>query len=153
MNAISIRVNKRYFTGLLDASITILSILLLIFAVPFAEGYFEKEKIQSSLDISDACRELGLLDSTACVTQLTKTFYKYNLDNLGKDLDFTTLKEQGGVCSSWSNYYNKIGKELGYNTRNVIIKVTDDFSHEFNVWSDENRYCIIDQTEAVCVEF
>jgi len=153
MDELNIRLKQGYFTGILDASIVILSILLLVFAIPLAEGYFEQEKIQSTLDVSDACRDLGLLDSTECVTQLTKTFYKYNLDNLGKDLDFTTLKEQGGVCSSWSDYYNKVGKDLGYNTRNVIVKVTDDFSHEFNVWSDETKYCILDQTETICVEF
>ncbi len=69
------------------------------------------------------------------------------------ELDFETLKEQGGVCTSWSDYYNEIGQGLGFYTENIIIKVEDGLSHEFNVWSNEDKYCILDQTEVICIEF
>ena len=33
------------------------------------------------------------------------------------------------------------------------MKVSDSLSHEFNVLSNEDNYCVMDQTESFCVEF
>jgi len=145
--------NQRYVVGAIDASIIILFILLLVLAVPFAKGYVDQRKIANVENIAKACSSENLLESAECVTQLTRQFYKYNWDNLDKELDFQTLKEQGGVCTSWSDYYNEVGQNLGFYTENIIIKVEDGLSHEFNVWSNKDQYCILDQTEATCIGF
>ena len=144
---------QKYVIGVIDASIIILFILLLVFTVPFAKGYIDQKKTESIESIANSCSEKNLLDSAECVTELTKQFYKYNWDNLDKELDFQTLKEQGGVCTSWSDYYNKIGQSLGFYTENIIIQVDDGLSHEFNVWSNKDQYCILDQTEIICIGF
>lgn len=144
---------QKYVMGVIDASIIILFILLLVFTVPFAKGYIDQKKTESIESIANSCSEKNLLDSAECVTELTKQFYKYNWDNLNKELDFQTLKEQGGVCTSWSDYYNKVGQSLGFYTENIIIKIDDGLSHEFNVWSNKDQYCILDQTEIICIEF
>ena len=144
---------QKYVIGVIDASIIILFILLLVFTVPFAKGYIDQKKTESIESIANSCSEKNLLDSAECVTELTKQFYKYNWDNLDKELDFQNLKEQGGVCTSWSDYYNKIGQSLGFYTENIIIQVDDGLSHEFNVWSNKDQYCILDQTEIICIGF
>jgi len=145
--------NQKYVMGAIYASIIILFILLLVLTVPLAKGYIDQKKIESVESVANSCSEKNLLDSAECVVELTRQFYKYNWDNLNKELDFQTLKEQGGVCTSWSDYYNKVGQSLGFYTENIIIKVDDGLSHEFNVWSNEDQYCILDQTEIICIEF
>jgi len=147
------KIDQKYVVGAIDAAIAILFLLLLVISMPLVKGYFDDREFNDVLDISKACSSLNIIESTECATKITKSFYKYNIDNLGKELDFQTLKKDGGVCTSWSDYYNEIGQNLGYNTENVIIKISDDLSHEFNVWSNENQYCIIDQTESICIGF
>ena len=144
---------QKYVIGVIDASIMILFILLLVFTVPFAKSYIDQKKTESIESIANSCSEKNLLDSAECVAELTRQFYKYNWDNLDKELDFQTLKEQGGVCTSWSDYYNTVGQSLGFYTENIIIQVDDGLSHEFNVWSNKDQYCILDQTEIICIGF
>ena len=77
-----------------------------------------------------------------------------------KDLDFETLVEQGGVCSSWKDLYCLIGEELGWNTNTPKIDIGQEIHiedgeeidirimHTFCIWSDNNKtgYVILDQT-------
>ena len=144
--------NKGYLSGILDAILIITVIFLLILAVPLILGYLDDD-VDDIQDVIDSCNNMSLSDASSCTTKVTSGFYKYNLDNIGKEIDFQTLKEEGGVCSSWSDYYNNVGKSLGYNTENVIIYISGNLYHEFNVWSNEERYCILDQTEVYCFEF
>lgn len=146
------RKNKDYLLGILDFTLIILSVILLILVTPLILGYFSNE-VNDIQDVSDACLNIDLLDASECAVEITSRFYKYNIDNLGKDLDFQTLKEEGGVCSSWSDYYNEVGKNLGYNTENVVIHMFDNVYHEFNVWSNEDSYCVLDQTQVTCFGF
>ena len=129
----------------------VLFAMLLILITPLILGYFNSQDYNSVEDIANACKNTSLQDSASCVVDITKGFYKYNLDNVSKTLSFEELKEQGGVCTSWSAYYSDIGKNLGFNTKKVIIPVEGNIYHEFSVWSAEDAYCILDQTKAMCV--
>ena len=141
--------------NLLTLILSILSVLvvllLIVVAIPFAFSSTEDKSI-SLEEIKESCSGLDIFESSSCVLDLTRDFYKYNLDNLGKSLDFETLQYEGGVCSSWSDYYKDIGDYFGFNTKNVLIKTSENY-HEYNVWSNEEGYCIMDQTKSFCVKF
>jgi len=146
------RKDKDYILVILDFTAIILSVIILILITPVILGYFSDEA-NDIMDVSNACLDMDILDASECATEITSRFYKYNEDNLGKELDFQTLKEEGGVCSSWSDYYGEVGENLGYNTRNVLIHISGNLYHEFNVWSNEDGYCVLDQTKVTCFEF
>lgn len=141
--------------NLLTLTLSILSVLvvllLIVVAIPFAFSSTEDKSIGLE-EIKESCSGLDIFESSSCVLDLTRGFYKYNLDNLGKSLDFETLQYEGGVCSSWSDYYKDIGDDFGFNTKNVLIKTSENY-HEYNVWSNEEGYCIMDQTKSFCVKF
>ena len=114
-------------------------------------AYFE-ETPKNMEEIISSCQNLNLKDSGKCVIDITDNFYKYNLENVGKNLNFNELKEQGGVCSNWSEYYSELGNKLGFNTRNIIIPLSNDLYHAFSVWSSDNGYCVLDQIKISCIE-
>jgi hypothetical protein len=140
---------KKKWNKVTEIVIAIFVIAFFILAIPLAIAYFDNapENVQ---DIANSCLNMDVKGSGQCAVGITQGFYKYNLDNAGKKLTFDELKAQGGVCSSWSDYYSEIGKELGFKTRNVIIPVSDSVSHEFSVWSSEEAYCVLDQTDLMC---
>jgi hypothetical protein len=129
----------------------VLFITILILLIPLTLAYFN-ETPQSIEEVANYCKGKNLSESTSCVVKITSKFYKYNLDNIGREMTFEQLKEEGGVCSSWSDYYSQIGELLGYKSRNITIPLSKEVSHEFSVWSDENGYCILDQTEVSCFD-
>lgn len=144
------KISSKVLIALLAASIILL--------VPLIVAYInspDNSAINSIQDVENQCKPASSSISTAssCAVKVTSSFYKYNIDNIGKDLSFSDLKSQGGVCSSWSHYYSDVGKDLGFQTKNVIIPTAADSYHEFSVWSDSKGYCVIDETESTCFNF
>jgi hypothetical protein len=137
---------------LLDTMIVILVLALLVLAIPLVVAYFDNNNVPNNPEeIISACDDKDLENASFCVVDITKTFFKYNLDNLDKDLDFQTLKQEGGVCENWSKYYSELGEELGFRTRSVVVSTSQNTAHAFSLWSSEEGYCILDQTELICV--
>src|SRR3989304_1315540 len=131
--------------GLLIALFAILMVLI----TPLILGSIDSRNYNSTEDVADSCMNKGLQDSASCVLDITKGFYKYNIDNADEDLTFEELKKEGGVCSSWSEYYSDIGESLGFHTKNVIFPLSGNIYHEFSVWGAEDSYCVLDQTEVM----
>lgn len=140
------------FLRLLNTLLVVFIITLVILITPIILAKFDNYEISGINNVANSCRDSGLEDAGSCVVKITSGFYKYNVENVGKDLTFSQLKEDGGVCSSWSDYYTEIGKNLGYNAENVIIPISGNTYHEFSVWSNEEAYCILDQTDLNCTE-
>jgi hypothetical protein len=141
-----------YVLVTLYAILTALIITLIILATPLIVAQF-KEKPADIQEIINSCSNMSMIDASSCVAGITNGFYKYNFDNVGTELTFNELVEEGGVCSNWSDYYSELGASLGYNTENIVIKIDEGFYHEFSVWSSKEQYCVIDQTEVSCFEF
>lgn len=137
---------------LLNMAIVSLTVALLILLVPLTLAYFS-EAPKNIQEISESCKNRNISETSSCVVKITSEFYKYNEENMGKNLTFDELKEEGGVCSSWSDYYNEIGKGLGYNTENLTIPVSGSIYHRLSIWSNEEGYCVIDQTKVSCFKF
>ena len=137
---------------LLNILIVSLTVVLLILLVPLTLAYFN-ESPKNIQEITESCKNGNISEISSCVVKITSEFYKYNEENVGKNLTFDELKEEGCVCSSWSDYYNEIGKSLGYSTENLTIPVSGYIYHRVSLWSNEEGYCVIDQTKASCFEF
>ena len=137
---------------LLNTLLVVFILVLIILITPIILAQYSKDEISEIDDVANSCRDSSLEDAGSCVVKITSDFYKYNVENVGKDLSFSELKEEGGVCSSWSEYYTEIGKNLGYNAENVIISISENIDHEFSVWSNEKSYCVIDQISINCTE-
>src|SRR3989344_6675731 len=102
---------------LLNISAVLLSVIFVILLLPFIFAYFNEDP-QNIQEIVETCNGGNISETSSCVVKITSRFYKYNEENIGKNLTFDELKEEGGVCSSWSNYYGEIGGNLGYNAKN-----------------------------------
>ena len=143
----------------LDTILALAVITCIVIAIPFVIAHFNNSDpetspshIHSVSDIVSLCQGKDLEDASNCAVNITKGFYKYNLSNLGLDLSFYDLKDQGGVCANWSEYYTDLGSKLGFNANNVIIPtdLENNLYHEFSVWSADSGYCVLDQTELTC---
>jgi len=77
-------------------------------------------------------------------------WYNYNLTNKGKTLSEEELKELGGVCKHYSEWYTSESKKKGFQAIDVIIN-TGNRTHMFSVISDHTGYCIADQTRVKCL--
>mgnify|MGYP001582613648 CR=1 FL=1 len=137
---------------LLNLLLVVLILVLIILVTPIILAKFNNYNISDINDIANSCRDKSIEDAGSCTVKITSGFYKYNIENVGRDLTFSELKEEGGVCSSWSEYYTEIGKNLGYNAENVIIPISGNTYHEFSVWSNEEAYCVFDQTSINCTK-
>lgn len=152
--------NRDYWYGF---SVGILIILILAFL--FYIGFFYYDyKTSSKINIDpegisiiiNECSNLTISESAHCVRDITKTFFKYNISNIEKNLDFETLKREGGMCESWADYWCKIGDELGYYTKKTSLNIGycafeyegeyKEFrmNHEICFWSNEEYYIKLD---------
>ncbi len=104
-------------------------------------------------NIAEGCNGLDIFDTSLCLQRNVMSFYKYNVSNVGKELTFEELKEQGGVCSHYSNLYYQAGLELGFHSKEVDIEVDEDGSHIFTIISNSDGYCKLDERDTTCFEF
>jgi len=93
----------------------------------------------------DNCLNLSIEDAAKCARDKTEPFFKYNITNIDTDLSLQQLKDWGGVCWHWANYYCDIGDELGYYTYQPIFTYSEDSRHQICIWSGGDGYVILDQ--------
>lgn len=140
-------------------------ICILIVAINFVIlGYVmlnEVEEIEpvtfskSEKEILDNCRGYALFDTVYCLNDEIKEIYNFNLANkdvLSYNLSFDKLVEQGGVCKHYAHYYEKFAEELGFYSKHITL--TPKVPHGFSViyGGGSSSYCVVDQTEAVCIK-
>jgi hypothetical protein len=165
---ISYKLRREFREGLIIGNlimiILILSSILIYFY--FEENSFSVSKTEKAQEIINNCNSSAIVKSAECVNAHIRQFFKYNISNVGKKLGFNELKEQGGVCSNWAELYCDIGKDLGFYTRKVdniltgyenltINNKTKEYktSHVFCLWSNQDAYVVLDQTNIFKFEF
>lgn len=117
------------------------------------------------------CDNLSLLDTSECLNNDLKRFFKYNLSNAGKEIDLEKLKNEGGVCSHASNWYKESLVNIGYKYKKqdeILFNDEVDYkgyvtecrmsvdktnSHIITITSNKEGYCILDQIRKECIEF
>lgn len=80
-----------------------------------------------------------------------KTFFYYNESNIGKEITEKELKEQGGVCKHYAEWYIKRAKEQGLFGKPIIFFGTERIGHEVAlIWNANlTEYCILDQDKLI----
>jgi hypothetical protein len=72
-------------------------------------------------------------------------------------LSFDELKNGGGVCSHYAEFYKYLAERLGYNASTQIVSysnsnINKSYNHQFVTISNEEGYCVIDQIDLLgCV--
>jgi len=112
---------------------------------PFLEDSYINGKIQQ--DSTDVVEFSGKLNSEL------KTFYNYNLSNIDAEFTEEELKEHGGVCWHYSEWYVEHAKAAGFKAKTIIL-VGSPFSHEVALIWDNNltAYCLLDQEILTCTK-
>lgn len=160
--------NKGLVTGIWMMVITI---CIIAFVCTWLSGnllFLNEQEIPAEIqDIVDECANLSLFESAECTRDRIIPFYKYNISNVGVELNFSELKELGGVCSHWKDLYCFIGEKLGFNVEPPKIKTGKEnrtiegeeeeiqIMHTFCIWSDNNEsgYVLCDQTSIFKFQF
>ena len=147
------KTSKDHTIKILDTLLVISVLALIVLVTPLILAQLGNDGNPESMEeVINSCSDLSLKEAGQCAVENTRNFYQYNLENIGTEISFSELVEEGGVCSNWSHYYTELGESLGYNTEDKIIRLSGNLYHEFSVWSNEESYCILDQTELSCFE-
>lgn len=115
-----------------------------------------KEKYTNSLfdvkETNNLCKNKNLEDTSICLRNYIKTFYFYNLSNLLEE-NFTIVKESGGVCDQYNQFYSDSLNNLNFNAKTILIGGKD-LTHKLTIaWTknlNEGTYCILDQKSVFC---
>jgi hypothetical protein len=143
--------NSLLFEYLLVTLIGFLCFVLgfLIASLPTSEGCYIKGEL-SPVKGNYECSNSSLQNTSYCLLNTISPFFKYNLSNRYQNLTDLELFEKGGVCWQWSEFYGRQLDTYGFDTEQVIIKMGNG-SHQFAVASDNETYCILDQTKVFCI--
>ena len=128
---------------------------LLLFGSLFALGWVGNMYYHENLvGMSGIGNESDLFGYSRKLSNEVYGFWKWNMSNIGNDLTIEELKEEGGVCWHYADYYfNKIVNETDFYVKKVRIKSNETISHEFTVVSNEEGYCVLDQIRNWCFKF
>lgn len=115
----------------------------------------DKEVGMVHSSITESCEGLDLFETSECLNSNVRGLFKFNISNIGKELTFEELKEQGGVCSHYADLYYEAGEELGFNMKRVNV-YTDktqpiNIRHAFTVISGKEGYCVLDGRNMNCI--
>ena len=141
--------------------ITIAVIINIIFLGPIPD----KQNLSENL----SCEGKDIFETSNCLKNELSEFFNYNISNKGKDLNLSQLKEQGGVCRHYADYYMDNFLKLGarainlkqyykedtppYYVSEFVFPVTNKTSHVITIVSNEDGWCSLDQLEVKCWKF
>lgn len=149
--------NNRLIAFFCISSVALISsILLMLPSFAYSEkASLENEtiSIESIITSPIYCNNDSIINYSKCLRDEVATWYSYNYSNIHHNLTEEQLKEQGGVCWQYADYYSSKAASMGYYTQNVIIRSSNHSRHEFSVISNEEGYCILDQKNKWCFEF
>lgn len=146
---------KKLTDRLINTSIiTIIIISVFLTGLYIEEIIIDIETVIISPQESTGCENLNLEETANCLRLELSKFYYYNISNVYNKLSFDELKEQGGVCSHYSEWYHNQSIRLGFNSEEVTIEIGETYLHQFSIISDETGYCKLDQkSEPACFSF
>lgn len=107
-------------------------------------------KVQGKYVQIDGCNNLSLENTAYCLRDNTREFYSYNLTQDIIKLSLEELKENGGDCKNWAEYYIDQASALGFNAMRPSILTGMKKAHTFAIISDDTGYCLIDQMVVDC---
>lgn len=103
------------------------------------------------------CENLSFKETVDCLTLELKEFYYYNISNVDlywnggfpKVTNWEKIKDEGGVCWHYAEWYVIRAKQLGLNGKRIRIDY-DPYDHAISMLTnDKDEYCILDQTNLI----
>ncbi len=120
----------------------------------FKLGYITNESGIRELNIfskpDNNCSGLDLMTSSKCLQNELVEFYKYNLSNMKTELTLEQLKEVGGVCWHYADWYKENIESLGFYAKTVTFDMNDTLLHRVTIASNMDAYCVLDQLNVKC---
>jgi len=105
----------------------------------------------NKIDKNTSCSNLSLLNTSECLRNELKTFYKYNYSEVHSDYNLSRIKIYGGVCWHYAKWYSEKIKQLNnFYYQEVHIEISEKYAHNFTIISNEEGYCILDQINIYC---
>ena len=158
------------YENLIVYSLCILIIILVgIMVIKIINLNERKNPNLSELDI--ICNKTNIFSISKCLKNELKEFYDYNISQVRKQLNITQLKESGGVCDHYSQFYKdnfiKLGaREVEQRTSfkfettmppfyisEIIFPIDNETSHVISIVSTSEGYCLLDQLNVECWKF
>lgn len=104
----------------------------------------EQVEIMKDSDLSDYshCKNLSLKDTSVCLREFLSEFYNYTIRG-DKNRTIEDLIENGGDCYDYNKMYERLARELGFDSNSFRISVGNRF-HRIAVISDQTGYCVMD---------
>ena len=93
------------------------------------------------------CENLNLEKTSECLKEYISTFFNYTIRS-DEIRTIEDIKENGGDCYDYNKLYERLGKELGFDTYSYRIALGDSF-HRIALISDETGYCLLDQLHKI----
>lgn len=101
--------------------------------------------------IVETCNSAGSIDNKLyCVQGFVKGFYSYVVRDDNQDVSFDILVAEGGDCRNWSQFWDYIAFNMDFKKENVRLLINESEAHVFGIYSSEEGYCVVDQTEVNC---
>lgn len=153
-------------------------ILILLISIPFASASFldnifnlfkKTEKVNTTI-IKDnqminninqnkatfdyiilSCKKETLEDSVYCINKYIKDNYHYIPSKV--TTNYTDILMNGGNCESYTNFYQKILTEYGYEFRKVYLPAKNNNYHYIGIVNDRidgTIYCLVDMMDYYC---
>jgi len=118
------------------------------------------EKTMSEInenDIINACKNKSIFDAGMCAKSIVHANFYYNISNIGRDMTWEELKEEGGVCKQYAELYEEIGDELGFYSKKFVFTTSENSTltkkHAIAIWSNEEGYVVLDQQTSFKFKF
>jgi hypothetical protein len=126
--------------------------------------------VVSEPELINKCSNLDMFETAECLRGELIKFYFYNISNTEKELTDEELKNSGGVCRHYADWYRNrfisLGAELSeegdiyyfeknsskFYVKEIIIPMTNDSSHVFTVVSSSKGWCALDMEDVVCLK-
>ena len=145
------KIMKNRFDYLDMLLLLVLAVSITTLVLTFSYPQEQTQNTLNSIKTISQCSNLSLRDTSECLKNYVGTFYKYNLSNLYEE-NFTKIKEQGGVCHQYAEFYRDSLINLSFDAKNVAID-GGDLSHEFTItWTKnltDGSYCVLDENTLV----
>lgn len=126
--------------------------LVIIVVSTFSLGYqfrpLYDEILSPRFTSSKVMEDMDARTETFKMWNEVKGFWNYNESNLRVKLSEEELKEQGGVCWHYSDWYVKQAEERGLLGKKIEFWGSGEVGHAVAIIYDKeiNSYCLVDQS-------
>lgn len=93
------------------------------------------------------CHNLTLEETAKCLRDYVSTFYNYTI-RTDEERTIEDIKNNGGDCYDYNKLYERLGKQLGFDTFTFRINMGESY-HRIAIISDNTGYCLLDQLHKI----